>query len=213
MKKYWFIAVGVLALGTMIVFFIANQSVQATIDEEAIMAYESYRNDENPIVSLEIKGVGTMKIELFPEVAPNTVNNFVHLVQKGYFDGVGFHRIIENFMIQGGQGAPLSCRIAGEFASNGIANPLKHTRGVISMARTRELNSATGQFFIVHQDSPHLDGQYAAFGALLEGFNFLDQIATTETAAQDRPVSDIIINRATVDTKGIDYPKPDCYGS
>ena len=213
MKKYWFIAVSVFVLGTMIVFFIANQSVQATIDEEAIMAYESYRKDENPIVSLEIKGVGTMKIELFPEVAPNTVNNFVHLVQKGYFDGVGFHRIIENFMIQGGQGAPLSCRIAGEFASNGIANPLKHTRGVISMARTRELNSATGQFFIVHQDSPHLDGQYAAFGALLEGFNFLDQIATTETAAQDRPVSEIIINRATVDTKGIDYPEPDCYGS
>lgn len=175
------------------------------------MAYESYRNDQNPIVKLEVKEIGTMKIELFPKVAPNTVNNFVHLVQSGYYDGVEFHRIIESFMIQGGQGVPLACRIAGEFSSNNQDNPLQHTRGVISMARTMDPNSATGQFFIVHQDSPHLDGQYAAFGALLDGFDVLDQIATTETKAQDRPVSAIIISRATVDTKGVHYPKPDCY--
>ncbi|TVP94629.1 MAG: peptidylprolyl isomerase [Acholeplasmatales bacterium] len=177
------------------------------------MVYDSYRNSQNPIVTLDIAGYGTMKIELFPDVAPNTVRNFVHLVQSGYYDGVGFHRIIENFMVQGGAGAPLSCRIAGEFSSNGADNPLQHTRGVISMARTMDPNSATGQFFIVHQNSPHLDGQYAAFGGLLEGFNFLDMIATTETGSQDRPLEDIIITRARVDTKGVNYPEPDCYQS
>lgn len=174
-------------------------------------SYVSYLSSSNPVVTLEFEGMSDIKIELFPEIAPNTVHNFIHLVQNGYYDGVEFHRVIENFMIQGGWGEPLSCRLEGEFTSNGFSNALEHTRGVISMARTMDPNSATGQFFIVHQNSPHLDGQYAAFGAMIEGFDTLDTIAKTATGAQDRPLDSIQITRATVDTKQVEYPLPLCY--
>ncbi|TVP96188.1 MAG: hypothetical protein EA374_02120 [Acholeplasmatales bacterium] len=183
----------------------------SSIDYDAIATYQTFLSDNNPLVYLEVAGMGTMTIELFPEVAQNTVNNFIELVQGGYYDGVEFHRIIENFMIQGGAGAPLTCRIAGEFASNGFPNALNHTRGVLSMARTMDPNSATSQFFIMHKNSPHLDGQYAAFGALRAGFDILDWIAKQETGAQDRPVSRIIINQATVDTKNYVPSLPSCY--
>ena len=139
-----------------------------------------------------------MKLELYPEIAPKTVENFLDLVKKNFYDGLIFHRVIEGFMIQGGcpegsgMGGP-GYSIVGEFAANGIKNDLKHTRGVISMARSQHPNSAGSQFFIMHMDAPHLDGSYAAFGKLVEGFEVLDEIAATECNYMDRPVNDQVI--------------------
>lgn len=175
------------------------------------MNYASYLNDRHPVVTLNIKDFGTIVIELFPEVAPNTVANFISLVSNHYYDGLTFHRIIPGFMIQGGWGEKQSCPIAGEFTSNGFENPLKHTRGVISMARTSDPNSQTSQFFIMHQHAPHLDGSYAAFGGVLTGIEVVDLIAQQSRDLRDRPYNDIIIESATVDTKGETYPEPTCY--
>ena len=166
-----------------------------------------------PIVTIEVEGFGVIRLELYPDVALNTVRNFVHLIETGYYDGVGFHRIIEGFMIQGGWGEPLSCRIEGEFTSNGFTNDLHHVRGVISMARTMDPNSATGQFFIVHQTSPHLDGNYAAFGMMIDGWDVLDQIASVQTSGTDAPLESVIMTRVTVDTHRVNYQPPVCYGS
>lgn len=174
------------------------------------VAYDSYLSQDNPLVTIEVKDLGTIQIELFYDVAPNTVRNFIHHVESGYYENVIFHRVIKDFMIQGGWGESVSCNIAGEFSSNGVNNPLNHTRGVISMARTMVPNSATTQFFIMHTDYPSLDGQYAAFGGVVKGFDVLDKIATTTTGAQDRPVNDIVITRITVDTKGVTYDAPTC---
>lgn len=145
------------------------------------------------MIKLEIKGFGTMLIELDPESAPKTVANFEALVEKGFFDGLTFHRIIEGFMIQGGDPTGTGCggpghTIKGEFAANGVKNPLKHTRGTISMARSQSPNSAGSQFFIMHKDAPYLDGQYAAFGTMTDGFDTLDAIATVDTDRADRPL-------------------------
>ncbi len=164
----------------------------------------------NPLITIEIEGKDPMVLELYYDIAPNTVRNFVALAEKHYFDGVIFHRVIKNFMIQGGQGATNSCRISGEFASNGFENDLKHVRGVISMARTSEPNSATSQFFIMHKDSPHLDGQYAGFGMLLSGFETLDYIASVRTNYADKPVADVVIKTLRVDTRGVTYDAPTC---
>lgn len=167
----------------------------------------------NPIVTFEIDGFGTIKAELYPEIAPNTVNNFVSLVSKGFYDGVIFHRVIEGFMIQGGDpdgtgmGGP-GYSIHGEFQYNGFANSLKHTAGVLSMARSMMPNSAGSQFFIMHKDAPHLDGQYAGFGKVIEGMDVVDKIATTDTNFQDRPLSPVVMTKVTVDTQGVDYPEP-----
>ncbi len=170
------------------------------------------QSNTNPIVTIEVKGYSEpMILELYPDVAPNTVRNFIHLANSKYYDGSIFHRVIENFMIQGGAGDGTACEIKGEFTSNGFKNTLLHDRGVISMARTNYPNSATSQFFIMHATSPHLDGKYAAFGKLIEGFDTLDAIATVRTNSSDRPTTDVAINSIRVDTKGIDYPKPTCY--
>jgi len=181
------------------------------INQEETVPYESYLKDTNPVVTIKVKDYGTMTLQLFPEVAPNSVRNMINLIENNYYEGLIFHRVIQGFMIQGGWGEESGCAIAGEFNSNGFNNPLKHARGVFSMARTMNPNSATSQFFIMHQNSPHLDGEYAGFGAMVSGFDVLDQIATTSTGAQDRPVEDIVITSMSVDTKGISYDAPTCY--
>lgn len=168
----------------------------------------------NPIVTITMEDGGIMKLELYPEIAPNTVNNFITLAQKGYYNGLIFHRVISGFMIQGGDpdgrgtGGP-GYSIKGEFSGNGFPNDLKHTRGVISMARSMRPDSAGSQFFIMHQDSPHLDGQYAAFGKLTEGEDVLDRIAATRTGWADKPVSPQVMKTVTVETFGVDYPVPE----
>lgn len=168
----------------------------------------------NPIVTFEMENGGVMKAELYPELAPNTVNNFVSLVKKGFFDGLTFHRVIKGFMIQGGDpdgtgaGGP-GYGIKGEFAQNGFQNGLRHTAGVLSMARTMIPDSAGSQFFIMHKDAPHLDGAYAAFGKIIEGQNVVDEIAETATDYSDRPLAPQVMKTVTVETFGVDYPEPE----
>lgn len=168
---------------------------------------------ENPIVTINMADGGVMKLELYPEVAPNSVNNFISLINRKFYDGIIFHRVIAGFMIQGGDpngvgtGGP-GYHIPGEFAANGFNNTLKHSRGVLSMARAGHPDSAGSQFFIMHADAPHLDGQYAAFGKLIEGFDVLDKIAETSVNWSDKPMVDQIMDTVTVDTKGVEYPEP-----
>ena len=167
----------------------------------------------NPIVTIEMENGDIIKAELFPEIAPNTVNNFISLVKQGFYDGVIFHRVIAGFMIQGGDpkgtgtGGPGYC-IKGEFTANGFKNELRHSRGVLSMARTMAPNSAGSQFFIMHEDAPHLDGQYASFGKVIEGMENVDRIAETRTDYQDRPRVKQMMKKVTVETFGVDYPEP-----
>ena len=155
-----------------------------------------------------------MKAELYPQVAPNTVNNFISLVNKGFYDGLIFHRVINGFMIQGGDpegtgmGGP-GYGIKGEFAQNGFANDLKHTAGVLSMARSMMPNSAGSQFFIMHKDAPHLDGAYAAFGKIIEGMDVVNKIAEVATDYSDRPMEDQRMKNVTVETFGVDYDEPE----
>ena len=168
----------------------------------------------NPIVTITMENGDVMKAELYTEIAPNTVNNFISLIQKGYYDGLIFHRVIRGFMIQGGcpngtgMGGPGYC-IHGEFANNLFPNPLKHTPGVLSMARTMAPNSAGSQFFIMHQNSPHLDGHYAAFGKVIEGLEVVDKITLVPTNKMDAPVIPQRIASMTVDTFGVTYPEPE----
>ena len=167
----------------------------------------------NPIVTIEMENGDIIKAKLYPEIAPNTVNNFISLVSKGYYDGIIFHRVIRGFMIQGGDpkgtgaGGP-GYQIDGEFSANGFQNDLKHTPGVLSMARTMEPNSAGSQFFIMHKTSPHLDGQYAAFGKVIEGMDHVNAIAETATDFSDRPRKKQVMKKVTVETFGVEYPKP-----
>ena len=168
----------------------------------------------NPIVTIEMENGGVMKAELYPEIAPNTVNNFISLVSKGFYDGVIFHRVIPGFMIQGGDpmgkgiGGP-GYSIKGEFTSNGFKNDLHHARGVLSMARTMAPNSAGSQFFIMHDDAPHLDNQYAAFGKIIEGIEVVDQIAKVRTDYNDKPRTPQVMKKVTVETIGVEYPEPE----
>ena len=167
----------------------------------------------NPIVTFTMVNGKSFKAELYPEVAPNTVNNFVSLVKKGFYDGIIFHRVIEGFMIQGGDpngtgmGGP-GYHIKGEFSGNGFKNQLKHTRGVLSMARAMNPDSAGSQFFVMHDDAPYLDGQYAAFGKVIEGMDTVDEIALTPTGRQDRPLAEQKMKSVTVETFGVSYPEP-----
>ena len=167
-----------------------------------------------PIVTIEFEEGKKIVAELYPEIAPNSVNNFISLVSKGYYDGLIFHRVISGFMIQGGcpegsgMGGPGYC-IPGEFSQNGFDNQLKHTAGVLSMARAQHPDSAGSQFFIMHEDAPYLDGAYAAFGKVIEGMDVVNEIATTKTDFSDRPRFDIVMKKVTVDTKGVDYPEPE----
>ena len=168
---------------------------------------------KNPIVTIEMNDGQIIKAELYPKIAPNTVNNFVSLVSSGYYNGICFHRVISGFMIQGGDpkgtgtGGPGYC-IKGEFTQNGFKNDLKHTRGVLSMARTMMPNSAGSQFFIMHEDAPYLDGQYASFGKVIEGLEVVDSIANCETDWSDRPLEEKIMKKVTVETFGVEYPAP-----
>ncbi|MDO4846461.1 MAG: peptidylprolyl isomerase [Oscillospiraceae bacterium] len=171
---------------------------------------------EKPIVTIEMENGGRITAELYPEIAPESVANFISLIQKKFYDGLIFHRVISGFMIQGGcplgngTGGPGYC-IKGEFKLNGVKNNLSHERGVLSMARAQSPNSAGSQFFIMHADSDFLDGQYAAFGKVLEGMDVVDAIAATATDASDRPVQEQRIKTITVDTKGESYPEPTKY--
>ena len=168
----------------------------------------------NPVVTFEMENGDIMKAELYPQVAPNTVNNFISLVNKGFYDGLIFHRVINGFMIQGGDpegtgmGGP-GYGIKGEFAQNGFANDLKHTAGVLSMARSMMPNSAGSQFFIMHKDAPHLDGAYAAFGKIIEGMDVVNKIAEVATDYSDRPMEDQRMKTVTVETFGVDYDEPE----
>ena len=167
----------------------------------------------NPIVTIEMESGDIIKIELYPNIAPNTVNNFISLINHGFYDGVIFHRVIPGFMIQGGDpdgigtGGP-GYSIKGEFARNGFKNELKHTAGVISMARSMLPNSAGSQFFIMHKDAPHLDGDYAAFGKVIDGMDIVNKIANVPTDAMDRPIEEQKMKKVTVDTQGVKYPEP-----
>ena len=168
----------------------------------------------NPIVTFEMENGDIMKAELYPETAPNTVNNFISLVQNGFYDGLIFHRVIRGFMIQGGcpdgtgMGGP-GYTIKGEFSQNGFANDLRHTEGVLSMARAMHPDSAGSQFFIMHKNSPHLDGAYAAFGKITEGMDIVNKIAETATDYSDRPLEEQKMKKVTVDTMGVEYPAPE----
>lgn len=168
----------------------------------------------NPIVTFEMENGDIMKAELYPEIAPNTVNNFISLVQNGFYDGLIFHRVIGGFMIQGGcpdgtgMGGP-GYTIKGEFSQNGFANDLRHTEGVLSMARAMHPDSAGSQFFIMHKNSPHLDGAYAAFGKITEGMDIVNKIAETATDYSDRPLEEQKMKKVTVDTMGVEYPAPE----
>lgn len=169
---------------------------------------------KNPIVTIEMENSDVMKAELYPEIAPNTVNNFISLIQKGYYDGLIFHRVIKGFMIQGGcpdgngMGGP-GYSIHGEFAQNGFENNLAHTKGVLSMARSAMPNSAGSQFFIMHENAPHLDGAYAAFGKIVEGQDVVDKIAGTATDYSDRPLEPQVMKKVTVELFGESYPEPE----
>ena len=168
----------------------------------------------NPIVTFEMEDGSVFKAELYPDVAPNTVNNFLSLVKKGFYDGLIFHRVISGFMIQGGDpegkgiGGP-GYSIFGEFTSNGFRNDLSHEKGVLSMARAMAPNSAGSQFFIMHKNSPHLDGDYAAFGKVIEGMDIVNKIAEVDTDWSDRPLTEQKMKKVTVETFGVDYPEPE----
>ncbi len=167
----------------------------------------------NPIVTIVFENGKEIKVELYPQIAPNTVNNFISLVNSKFYNGVCFHRVIAGFMIQGGDptgtgmGGP-KYKIKGEFSANGFKNDLKHERGVISMARSMDKDSAGSQFFIMHEDSPHLDGQYASFGKVISGIEVVDEIANCDVNWSDRPLKDVIMKNVTVETFGVEYAEP-----
>ena len=169
---------------------------------------------QNPVVTIEMENGDIIKAELYPEIAPNTVNNFISLVKKGFYNGLNFHRVINGFMIQGGcpqgtgTGGP-GYSIKGEFSQNGVQNDLAHTPGVLSMARAMHPDSAGSQFFIMHKNAPHLDGAYAAFGKVTEGMDVVDKIAETDTDYRDKPIVPQVMKKVTVETFGVDYPEPE----
>ena len=189
-----------------------TQGENATNESEKTSNYASSVT-EKPIVTITMENDEKIILELDPSIAPNTVANFVSLVKKGFYNGVIFHRVIPDFMIQGGDpegngtgGAGYS--IEGEFSENGFENNLKHDRGVISMARSNDPNSASSQFFIIVKEAPHLDGQYAAFGRVIEGMEVVDDIVSVERDGADKPLEDQTMKSVTVDTKDFDYPDP-----
>ena len=169
---------------------------------------------QNPVVTFTMENGDVMKAELYPEIAPASVNNFISLIQKNFYDGLIFHRVIRGFMIQGGDPEGTGCggpgySIKGEFSQNGFKNDLKHTEGVLSMARSMMPDSAGSQFFIMHKKAPHLDGAYAAFGKITEGMDVVNKIAETATDYSDRPLEKQVMKKVTVETFGEDYPEPE----
>lgn len=206
-----------LSLAVLMIFgvfaFAGCTSDEPTNNNESESEVE-YTTD-NPVATIKVKDYGTITVELYYDKAPNTVENFISLANKGFYDGLTFHRIISGFMIQGGcpdgnGTGDAGYSIAGEFDVNGFKNDIAHTRGVISMARGGySYDSAGSQFFIMHQDAPHLDGQYAAFGMVLDGIDVVDEIASVETGAQDKPLDDVIIESVKVNTHGKTYDEPE----
>lgn len=192
----------------------ANEQVEQTENETEKNKNGQLSKDENPVVTITMENNEQIVIELYPDIAPNTVNNFISLIEEGFYDGLIFHRVIPDFMIQGGDpdgngtGGP-GYSIKGEFDSNGFDNDLKHTRGVISMARSQHPDSAGSQFFIMVSDSPHLDGDYAGFGEVVEGMDIVDSIVSVERADNDKPLEDQVMKKVEVDTKGFDYDDPE----
>lgn len=218
-RKLSIIISAVLLLGIFNLIGCSGKTMQAEDNKntESTEVKEQDKNESNknlPIVTMKIKDYGTIELELYPETAPNTVNNFISLADKGFYNGLKFHRVIKGFMIQGGDpegngtGGP-GYSIAGEFTSNGHANGLKHTKGVISMARSQNPDSAGSQFFIMSGDAPHLDGDYAAFGMVTSGLDVVEKIENVDTNSNDAPKKDVIIESVTVDTKGIKYDEPE----
>lgn len=181
---------------------------------EILIRKENIMSSANPIVTFEMENGDIMKAELYPEIAPISVNNFISLINKGFYDGLTFHRIIRGFMIQGGDpegtgmGGP-GYSIKGEFSYNNFKNDLKHTPGVLSMARSQHPNSAGSQFFIMHKDSPHLDGSYAAFGKVTTGLDIVDKIAEVKTNYSDAPLEPQVMKKVTVETFGVTYDEPE----
>lgn len=170
--------------------------------------------NQNPVVTIEMEDGGLIKAELYPEIAPNTVNNFISLIKKGFYNGLNFHRVIYGFMLQGGCPDGTGCggpgySIRGEFSQNGFENNLKHTEGVLSMARSAHPDSAGSQFFIMHKNAPHLDGAYSAFGKVTEGLDIVNKIAECDTDMRDCPLDQQVMKRVTVETFGTDYPDPE----
>ncbi len=203
MKKIF--ALMLLIVGVTFITGCTNSKKQLEQKEEIDMTklpYVEYLNESNPVITIKVKDFGVMEAQLFPSVAKLTVDNFISYIEENAFNNSGFHRIIETFMIQGGIVKNTKSPIKGEFLSNGVENNLRHYRGVLSMARTSVKDSATSQFFIMHQVSPHLDGQYASFGGLISGFDVLDKIATTETNRADAPLSPVIIESITIELNG-----------
>ena len=184
-----------------------------TLSNESSDTSSSEANESSPIATITVEGYGVIVAELYPEIAPNTVNNFIDLSNKGFYNNLKFHRVIKDFMIQGGDpkgdgtGGP-GYSIEGEFTSNGFANSLKHTKGVLSMARAQDPNSAGSQFFIMTKEAAHLDGEYAAFGKVISGLDVLERIENVKTGSNDKPKEDVVIKSITVDTKGITYKEP-----
>ncbi|BCR35738.1 peptidylprolyl isomerase [Mariniplasma anaerobium] len=201
---------------TLMILAITLTGCSATVDQEeevidfSQFPYETYLKNDNPVVTITVEDYGDMKLQLFPDLAKNTVDNFIKYIYQGSYEGSTFHRIIEDFMIQGGIVSNPNCQIQGEFSSNGIANDLSHQRGVISMARTSIKNSATSQFFIVHNDSVFLDGSYAGFGGLISGFDILDQLAGVSTNSSDGPLDDVVITSISIDLKGYEAGQVSC---
>lgn len=190
-----------------------EESDESIVKSESNDTASTKESEHLPVATIIVDGYGTIQVELYPEIAPNTVNNFIYLANKGFYNNLKFHRIIKNFMIQGGDpkgdgtGGP-GYAIEGEFTSNGFANSLKHTKGVISMARSQDPNSAGSQFFIMTKEASHLDGDYAAFGKIISGLDVLENIENVKTASNDAPKEDVIIKSITVDTKNLEYKEP-----
>lgn len=205
--------VGMLLVGAAIMMTGCSSGTTATPQEGSFVT--EVKEDNAPIATIDIAGYGTIEAELYPSIAPNTVNNFIHLANNGYYDGLIIHRVEKNFVLQGGDpngngtGGP-GYTIPGEFANNGYStNNLAHIQGVLSMARTNAPDSAGSQFFIMTGDAPHLDGSYAAFGKVISGLDIVMNINDVVVSSNSKPAEDVIINSITVDTKGIDYPEPE----
>jgi len=220
-KRYLSLILITILMSMLVLIGCGNTKSNTAKTDEAVPKSESTNaeseptkeNKNLPIATITVDGYGVMNVELYPEIAPNTVNNFISLANKGFYNNLKFHRIIKDFMIQGGDpkgngtGGP-GYSIEGEFTSNGFANSLKHTKGVISMARSQDPNSAGSQFFIMSGDASNLDGEYAAFGKVISGLDVLDKIRSVETSSNDAPKKDVVITSITVDTKGVEYKEP-----
>lgn len=212
LKKY--IIIAIVAVLVVITFVGCSKKNNNEDLSNVVVETEKGKNDKNPVATITMEDGSIIKVELYPEIAPNTVRNFISLANSGFYNNLTFHRVIKNFMIQGGDpegtgiGGP-GYSIEGEFSKNGFPNELKHKKGVISMARSQNPNSAGSQFFIMHNDAPSLDGSYAAFGKVIEGIDVVDKIANVETNSQDKPTKDVKIKNISVETFGVNYKEPE----